>query len=58
MTFGQEQNSDPVALVAQAIQIREAAAFALPSRRAELLGAVDWSSLNALHHPPAKENRR
>ena len=47
---GPIRNSDPAALVARAIQIREAAALAIPSRRAELLADADWFSLNALYH--------
>ena len=47
---GPIRNSDPAALVARAIQIREAAALAIPSRRAELLADADWSSLDALYH--------
>jgi len=47
---GPSRDSDPAALVARAIRIREAAALAIPSRRAELLAEADWFSLNALYH--------
>ena len=42
--------SNPAALVSQAIQIREAAAVALPAHRSALLKDADWSSLNSLYH--------
>jgi hypothetical protein len=50
MMFVPQQNCDPVALVAQAIEIREAAAIGLPAHRDALLRGADWASLMALYN--------
>ena len=44
--------SNPAALVSQAIQIREAAALALPAHRSALLRDAGWSSLKGTSKNP------